>query len=267
MVKNSTTQSSSIQVQNLQQSIVIPVTAIQGPIMAFDVLELQGMTIVYAVRNVQKDSFQLIQRQIVFESLLDYQMSLSIGSNCGTTVKTTATFTLIACPTYQNNTGMVTLVQNSIATSNNSLQLIQNIYGDSAGSYFGSQLDTLTFNNGLQVYVFMTSTMAGGKSTQVVQLEILYDKSTQSLAIETTIMNQPLPDSANSGNLSLGAGDRYLIMMYSQFDRFQGFTYCSQFESVDPLDSTNCIPCSDGHVSLSPSDQHCTSCSTQIQGS
>lgn len=84
-------------------------------------------------------------------------MSIDIGPNCGTQIRATATFTVISCPSYSMNTGMVTIVQNSIATANATLQIVQSLIGSQPGAYYGSQLDTLQFNNDLQVFVFFTA--------------------------------------------------------------------------------------------------------------
>lgn len=63
-------------------------------------------------------------------------------------------------------------------------------------------------------------------ATLVTRIEIIINNRTAvpTFYINSTTQTVPIPNKNNRGKINIGAGNKYLLMMYEYFDQIYGFT-------------------------------------------
>jgi hypothetical protein len=100
-------------------------------------------------------------------------------------------------------------------------------------------------------------------ATQLIKIEIILNNNLPSNKqyVKYNQFDVPDPDTNNYGNLNIGSGENYILMMYDNFDRISGYAQCTYYEQLDPKDIRKCIKCPDGTYSLDGQANKCYPCS------
>ena len=73
----------------------------------------------------------------------------------------------------------------------------------------------------------------------------------------TTTLALPAQNLNNSGSPKMGAGDKYVLVIYEQFDYIFGYTQCDYKSYISSEDKRTCLSCEEGSYSLDAKPTQC----------